>query len=174
MSMPESQDQRQKERPPITQVLTEGQRRSLSLLLRRVERVGWQVEEQMQQAGPADLTLTHFTQMPDPSQRAMLLQLAQALRQKAVQLALDCGFEGEEESCLRTLHAQFTVLWTDLEEARPDKLRRYGALHPLAEGRLGPRIQELIELVLALDGVVSGARHASQGLPSTDHQIEAR
>jgi hypothetical protein len=162
MSMPESKDQKQKEMPPITQVLTEGQRRSLSLLLRRVERVGWQVEEQMQQAVPSDLALTHFTHLPDFSQRAKLMELARALRQEAVQLALDCGFEGEEESCLRTLHAQFTVLWTDLEEARPGKLRRYGALHPLAEGRLGPRIQKMIEVVLALDRVASGTGDVSQ------------
>jgi hypothetical protein len=87
------------------------------------------------------------------------------LRQEVVQLALDCGIEGEEESCLRTLHAQFTLLWTHLEEARPDKLRCYGALHPLAEGRLGPRVQKMIEVVLALDRVASGAGGVSQESP---------
>jgi len=55
---------------------------------------------------------------------------------------------------------EFTLLWCDLEDSRPQKLRRYGAIHPQADEVLGPSIQQLIELVLAIDGVASGKQEA--------------
>ena len=51
---------------------------------------------------------------------------------------------------------RFTLLWCDLEDSRPQKLRRYGALNPQADEVLGPSIQRLIELMLAMNDVTGG------------------
>jgi hypothetical protein len=47
--------------------------------------------------------------------------------------------------------AEFSPQWSDLADTRPRKLRNYGELHPRANEILGPQMQELIELVLAID-----------------------
>ena len=86
MTPAESQDQAQEER---AMWLSESQRRSLSALLRKVERAAWQLEEQMQQEVPADLVLTSFLQQPTTLQLGALLRLASLLRSKVAQLALE-------------------------------------------------------------------------------------
>jgi hypothetical protein len=48
------------------------------------------------------------------------------------------------------------LLWSDLEDARPHKLRAYGSINPQAHIILGPRLQRLIDIVLAIDEVASG------------------
>src|SRR5579864_1044548 len=74
----------------------------------------------------------------------------------------DCTFASGEThpSGSRAIHfsilAEFTLLWCDLEDSRPHKLRRYGALNPQAEEMLGSSIQRLIELVLAVSEVARG------------------
>lgn len=40
-----------------------------------------------------------------------------------------------------------SVLWVTLEESRPEKMGRYGAVDPDLSPKLGPKIDRLIELV---------------------------
>jgi hypothetical protein len=135
-------------------LLNENHRRVLSTLLRRVELAAWHLEERMTSAAPPDLALTRFTGIPDEAQRATLIQLARKVRREVAQLAREYGLEAREEHVGRVIEAEFTLLWSDLEEGRPHKLRNYGALHPRAHELLGPRIQRLIDLVLAIDSAV--------------------
>ncbi len=57
---------------------------------------------------------------------------------------------------MRTIVSEFTLLWSDLEDSRPQKLRAYGDINPLAKTILGPRIQQLIDLALAIESVARG------------------
>jgi hypothetical protein len=61
-------------------------------------------------------------------------------------------------------------LWSDLEDARPHKLQAYGAINPQAHTILGPRLQRLIDLVLAIDDVASGKIEA---IPSQQESEES-
>jgi hypothetical protein len=61
-----------------------------------------------------------------------------------------------EQNLLRTVMAEYTLLWSDLEDTQPRKLRAYGTINPQAQRILGPRIQRLIDLALAVDGVANG------------------
>ena len=144
----------------LADLLNESQRRSLTIMLRRIELAAWRLEDQLTQETMPQLVLTRFTHLPGPDQQTALLQVAKHIRQEVAQLASAYNVEVTEEDLLRSILAEFTLLWCDLEDSRPHKLRRYGALNPQAEEMLGPSIQRLIELVLAVSEVASGKQES--------------
>jgi hypothetical protein len=137
-------------------LLNENHRRSLSTVLRRVELAAWRLEDRLTRETPPHLSLTRFTDQPDSAQRAALLRLVQHVLQEVAALAADYRLEVTEESLVRSTMGEFTLLWCDLEDSRPQKLRRYGAIHPQADEVLGPSIQRLIQLVLTINDVAGG------------------
>lgn len=139
-------------------LLTEGQRRSLETVLRRVERAIWEMEDLLMREEAPDLLLTQISHLPAASQQALLLQLAYSIRQEIASLATTFGIGVQEESQVRKLHAVFTLLWVDLQQVQPARLRAYGALHPRLHERLGPGIERLADLTLALAHVVDGSQ----------------
>jgi hypothetical protein len=159
-----AEQEQQPEKPTSTVVpkegdlLTEGQRRRLGTVLRRLELAVWQMEEMLMRENPLDLTLTHVTNMPDTLQLDALFRLAQCIQQEISSLAADYGITSEEEKQLHTLSAQFTLLWADLEDVNPDHLRSYGPVHPRLHEQLGPQVQRLAHLTLALADVANGTR----------------
>lgn len=140
----------------LAELLSENHRRVLANTLRRVELAAWRLEEQLTQETTPRLTLTRFTHPPTPEQRAILLHLTKQIRQQVTRLAADYHLEVGEQHILRTIMGEFTLLWCDLEDIRPHKLRAYGAVHPQLQAVLDPPLQRLIELVLVIDGVASG------------------
>lgn len=137
-------------------LLNGNHRRVLAITLRRIELAAWHLEDQMTRGGTPELALTHFIEEPDAHQKAALLFLIHRLRQEIAAFAREYGLEVQEESFLRTTTAEFTLLWCDLEEVRPEKLRGYGPLPPPAGEMLSPRVQHLIELTLAVNEVAHG------------------
>jgi hypothetical protein len=143
-------------------LLNENHRRVLAGTLRRVELAAWRLEDQLIGGEFPQLALTRFTHAPTSSQRTALLQLTKQVREEVAKLASDYQFEVGEQDYARTIMAEFTLLWSDLEDARPHKLRAYGAINPKAHTILGPRLQRLIDLVLAIDEVTSGKRETNR------------
>jgi phosphoenolpyruvate carboxylase len=143
---------------PPANLLNENHRRVLAGTLRRVEMAAWRLEDQLVRGEFPKLALTRFTHPPTSSQRATLLQLTKQVREEVTKLASDYQFEVSEQHYTRTIMAEFSLLWSDLEEVRPHKLRAYGAINPKVHTILGPRLQRLIDLVLAIDEVASGKR----------------
>lgn len=140
----------------LANLLNENQRRSLAIVLRRVELAAWRLEEQITRGASPTLALTRFSNPLSPIQQAALLHLTKQVRQEVAELASDYNLEVTEENLLRSIMSEFTLLWCDLEDTRPQKLRRYGAVHPQAYQVLGPSIQRLIELMLVMNDVASG------------------
>jgi hypothetical protein len=137
-------------------LLGENHRRVLSTMLMRLELATWRLEERLRRAALPALSLTRFTGALDERQRGELLHLTAQIRQRIGQLVRDYDLEAREDDLVRTVTAEFSLLWSDLEDVRPHKLRNYGELPPRARDILGPHIQELIGLVLAIDGVTRG------------------
>jgi hypothetical protein len=133
-------------------LLGENHRRVLSTMLMRLELATWRLEERLRRAAPADLSLTRFTDTLDERQRGELLHLTAQIRQLIGQMVRDYDLEAREDDLARTVTAEFSLLWSDLEDTRPHKLRNYGELEPRARDILGLQIQELVGLVLAIDG----------------------
>lgn len=96
-------------------------------------------------------TVSPFTE--DQCQR--LQHLSQLLRQEIADLADECQLEAETVYAARVIQAEFSLLWSELEETHPRNLTNYGALRPQAGALLEPRIARLIELTLM---VAKGAR----------------
>ena len=140
----------------VAHLLNENHRRALSSVLRRVELAAWRLEDRITRGEQPDLALTRFTHAPSTDQQAAILQLIRQLRGEVARLASDYRLEIAEEHVLRSIMGEFTLLWCDLEDSRPQKLRRYGAINSQAEKVLGPPIQRLIELMLAMNDVASG------------------
>ena len=147
-----------REGQPPADLLNENHRRVLSGTLRRLELAAWSLEDQLVRGEFPQLALTRFTHPPSSSQRTALLQLTKQVREEVAKLASDYQFEVGEQHYTRTIMAEFTLLWSDLKDARPHKLRSYGAINPQAHTILGPSVQRLIDLVLAIDEVASGKR----------------
>ena len=159
-------------RPPAD-LLNENHRRVLAGTLRRVELAAWRLEDQLLRGEFPQLALTRFTHPPGSSQRAALLQLTKQVREEVAKLASDYQFEVGEQHYARTIMAEFTLLWSDLEDARPHKLRAYGAINPKAHTILGPSMQRLIDLVLAIDEVASGKRESKRtALESEESNVD--
>ena len=154
--MADVEENRADEQQWNARLLNENHRRSLATVLRRVELAAWRLEDRLIRETPPQLALTRFTDPPDSDQRTALLRLVKHVRQEVAKLAADHYLEVAEESFVRSTMGEFTLLWCDLEDSQPQKLRRYGAIHPQADDVLGPRIVRLIELMLAIDGVASG------------------
>ncbi|SRR6266568_8631591 len=140
----------------VAHLLNENHRRALSSVLRRVELAAWRLEDRITRGEQPDLALTRFTNAPSTDQQAAIVQLTRQLRGEVARLASDYHLEVAEEHVLRSIMGEFTLLWCDLEDSRPQKLSRYGAVNPRLPELLGPRIDRLIDLVLAIDGVASG------------------
>jgi len=155
-------DEEGQENRHLAELLGENHRRVLANILRRVELAAWRLEEQLTQEATPHLTLTHFTHPPTPEQRSILLQLTKQIRQQVTRLATDYRLEVGEQHLLRTIMGEFTLLWCDLEDIRPHKLRAYGAVNPQLQAVLDPPLQRLIELVLTIDGVASGKLEATR------------
>ncbi len=144
------------EEHPPADLLNENHRRVLAGTLRRVELAAWRLEDQLVRGDFPKLALTRFMHPPTSEQRSALLQLTKQVREEVTKLASDYQFEVGEQHITRTIMAEFSLLWSDLEDARPHKLGAYGAINPQAHMILGPRLQLLIDLVLAIDEVASG------------------
>ncbi len=59
-----------------------------------------------------------------------------------------------DEDLVRQLASSFSILWADLEDERPQRMRGYGKYESPAEAVLEPAIQELVELCLGFVAVL--------------------
>ncbi len=55
----------------------------------------------------------------------------------------------------RIIAAEMSTAWANLEDMRLPKLRRYGAVDPALQETLAPRLNRLIDLVVAVRDLVS-------------------
>ena len=149
-------EKEQEEQEHLPTLLNANHRRVLAARLRRAELAAWRLEDQLTQEVVPQLALTRFTDAPDAQQQTALLHLAARLRREIAAIASDYQLSGGEESFLRDVKTEFAILWSDLEDMRPAKLRNYGPVHLQIESLLTPRIERLIELAIAISDVASG------------------
>lgn len=145
---------------PLARLLTANHRRVLATTLRRVELAAWRLEDQLTRESMPELALTRFSNPLSRAQVVALLHLVKRLREAVAQLAADYRLAATEENLLSTVMAEFTLLWCDVEDVRPQKLRAYGAVDPRVARVLEPPLQRLIELLLAVNDVAGGKPEA--------------
>jgi hypothetical protein len=144
---------------PPAALLNEAQRRAVTVALRQFERALSTVEHVLAggECGRLYRDQADFT----PEQRARLEALVRLARQRLDALAERLALPIEVLSGRRIVAAVCSSAWETLSDAAPRVLRRYGAVHPDLEQRIGPDIEALAELSLLL------ARVAQEGPPDT-------
>jgi hypothetical protein len=55
----------------------------------------------------------------------------------------------------QVIMAEMTSTWTNLEEIRPERLRRFGAVDPTLTETLAPRLERLIQLIRDVQNLAS-------------------
>lgn len=146
--------------PRNHQGLTTSQRRALNSTLVHLERHLLNLEQRTQADGQGILILRSGQLAPTTRQR--LLDLFEQLRQEITTLATEYALPGVEEDVRATLVGTASILWSDLEDIRPSRLTRYGAVDPTLEATLGPSIERLIQGVLSIEAI---AKSDEEGEP---------
>jgi hypothetical protein len=131
-----------------TAALTEPQKRSLEVTLRLAEKALDSMQHLLgeRKAGILYRPVSGLA----PGQQEELLALASQAKNIIGRLAADFGLEPVEEPLDQQLAAIFSSVWCDLEDVRPDKLKRYGDVDPTLGETLEPALAELIELVVRI------------------------
>jgi hypothetical protein len=144
------QNQDEPSSPPLRrrQGLNPAQRRAVNSTLVHLEQQLLHLE-QMVQGEEERVLLRRVGNFPSAEQ-ARLQELFSRIREQIKAIASEYALPGTEENVRSALIGTATILWSDLEELRPATLDRYGAVDPMLEETLGPRIEALIQSVLAL------------------------
>ena len=147
--------QPQSEEPPPSwkcQGLNQHQRRALNSTLVHLERQLLHLEELLR--AEAQGILIRRTGQLSPATQERLFNLFGQLRQEIALLAASQALPGTEENLRGALLGTASILWSDLEDIRPHRLARYGAVDPALEATLGPSIERLIQGVLSIETIL--------------------
>lgn len=144
------QNQEEPSSPPTRQHqgLNSFQRRALNSTLVHLEQQLLRLEQVAQDKDERVLLRSSGSFSPD--EQARLRESFRQIRQHLQRFATEYALPGAEEDVRSVLLGTVTILWSDLEDLRPARLDRYGAVDPTLEETLGPRIEALIHCVLAI------------------------
>lgn len=150
------------------------QAQSLTVSLRMLERILLDLQDLYSSGGEEDTTQGIMVSLSNPlsqEQRARLEQMTRQARRIIGALSGRFGLNHETADLAREIHGRLVEMWSALEDTRSHKLRRYGAVDPRLATLLDPEMDELIELVLAMDKELF---HPSPRPPPTEVASEAR
>jgi hypothetical protein len=136
--------------------LNVAQRRVVLVTLQRLERALADQEQLLRPEAPLSLN----QRVLDVSRQtaATLNALSDEARAAIEGLARQFGLPASKESVRRILQGTLSVMWADLEDTRPEKLRGYGPVDPSAAAELAPVIDRLIALVQAMQSAIEQDR----------------
>jgi hypothetical protein len=134
--------------PSEPDFLNESQRRSLEVTLRLAEKAFNRIEALL--APERQGVLYHSCSSLTPAQEERARALAGAGRRQISELAARFHLQSVQEPVEQRLVAEFSAIWCDLEDTRPERLVRYGDLDPALTTTLEPAIQDLITVVLSI------------------------
>ena len=136
---------------PMT--LNPAQRAALSITLMQLEQAVAETEGLLN--GP-QVGITYATDVDwsDATVQA-LRELCRATRSHIQELVNLFNLPVHRFDARRAVVAAMSLSWTNLEDAQPDKLRRYGDVDLTLRETLAPRLERLIDQVLALQQLAS-------------------
>jgi len=110
--------------------------------------------EQMLDRPPSGVT---FTTEVDWSEACAqdLRSLCAAARSQIAEMVDVFGLPVQHLNGRRIVVGEMSIAWVNLEELRPERLRRYGDVDPALSETLTPRLERLMEQVLAIQSLAS-------------------
>jgi hypothetical protein len=133
--------------------LNQPQRNALANNLQQLERSLDEIERLLD-SPPTGITYTTEVDFDPPT----IQRIRETCRETRGQIAdIAAAFELPQHRWdgRRMIVAEMSVAWIDLEDMRPPKLRRYGTVDPDLNETLAPRLERLMELVLAMRELAS-------------------
>ena len=136
--------------------LNQSQRTSLSIALRHLETAIESIDQLLD--GDRRGILKHTTTDLPIGRREAARRMLTAMRDEIQVLTAEFDLEVEEQNGRRIAVALLAHSWEGLEDARVEKLRRYGAVDATLKDSLDPHIERLINLVLSLQEFILDER----------------
>lgn len=129
--------------------LNQYQKQSLAVTLRLLEKTVDDIDALLS-SDHRGLLYQVRTEIP-PEREADLRRLSSDVRAALAELARRYELPVQQEDGLRIIAARLSSAWENLEDSHPRKLRRYGQVAPGVAEELGPQVEALIYLVLAME-----------------------
>jgi hypothetical protein len=133
--------------------LNQPQRNALANNLQQLEQSLDEIERLLD-SPPAGVTYTTEVDF-DPPTIQCLRETCRETRGQIAEIAAAFELPQRRWDGRRIIVAEMSVAWIDLEDMRPPKLRRYGTVDPALNETLAPRLERLMELVLAMRELAS-------------------
>lgn len=143
--------------------LNQAQTNALTTTLRMLEERCDQVEALLGDDRQQHRLIQIEHDVPPDVQRAVRAELRQ-VRAGIAQLAAMYQLHARPQSAWRAIDALLVTSWTDLEDTRPAKLRRYGPVDPAVIAHLDAPLEQLmthIERMRALGNAITTSETAS-------------
>jgi hypothetical protein len=128
--------------------LNEAQERSVAIALERLEKTLALIDRLLDH--PASGRMWQIALDLDDDHRTRLRGLRATARALLIDIADAYQLRPREESVRRQLAGALAADWANLEDVRPTKLDRYGAVDPAIVTPLGAALDQLIQIIFAM------------------------
>lgn len=133
--------------------LNQPQRNALATSMQQLERSLDEIERLLD-SPPAGISYTTEVNF-GPATARQIRENCRALRRQIEDIMFAFELPQRRWNGRQIIVAEMSVAWADLEDMRPSKLRRYGAVDPALSETLAPRLERLMELVLVIQDLAS-------------------
>lgn len=131
----------------MSDLLNGAQRSSLAITLRMFEEELRRADAWLEMPPEQGILYRRTLHLSPEARDAIRQSIAAALAQIS-QLAQEFRLAPEEQDLAAVIAAAMSLSWANLCDARSDKLRRFGDVHPSLAEALDPRLDQLAELAL--------------------------
>jgi hypothetical protein len=133
--------------------LNQAQRTALSTTLLHLEKALDEIEHLLD---GSTVGVTYTTEVDlAPAAAQQIRERCAAIRTEMAELMERFELPSHHWYGRQIVVAEMTSTWTNLEEVRPERLRRFGAVDPTLTEILTPRLERLIQLVRAIQNLAS-------------------
>jgi hypothetical protein len=136
--------------------LNEPQQRRLEVTLSLIEQTLFELEACYLAAAVADGKSVRVKNDLTEAEIRQLLDLFGQMRRQIHCLRQQFRLQPHRRDLRRMVAARFSHFWATLHDCRTDKLKGTGPVDPQLKRTLDPRIDELLQLVLAMQRVIQG------------------
>jgi len=110
--------------------------------------------ERLLDSPPAGITYTTEVDF-SPTTIQQIREQCRDMRRQITEMVAVFELPPHHQNGRRVIVAEMSIIWTYLEDMRPSKLRRYGAVDPALSETLPPRLERLIASVRAVQTLAS-------------------
>lgn len=143
-------------RNPGDSLLNENQERSLTLTLRRLEKLLMKLEREADWPEEKGRLYVLHNSLRDQARQNVLRELTAQARSEINKLADFFNLTSASEDRAYLLRGELIIMWEGLVEKESKYLRGFGKVNPNLAQVLDPSIEYLVQLVLQMQAICDG------------------